>query len=80
MLKQIQLRLLAVYNSKEKAIGICSLDLRDFITGKDGVKIQQKVLFQKCFDKNASITIEVRAKEQFNAIRETILEESENNG
>jgi len=33
MPKLIQLRLLAFYNSKEKAIGICSVDLSKFIHG-----------------------------------------------
>lgn len=33
--KQIQFKLYAYYNSKEKAIGICSIDLSTFVNNKD---------------------------------------------
>ncbi|CDW73131.1 UNKNOWN [Stylonychia lemnae] len=77
--KFIQIRLIAFYNSKEKAIGICSVDLSHFIHGQkdQNGKIAAKVNFQKCFDKNAALSFEIRAKEQFNQIRESILEEQE---
>eukprot|EP00347_Sterkiella_histriomuscorum_P010840 403374724 len=78
--KVIQLRLIAFYNSKEKAIGICSVDLAQFVTGHKEAngRVPHKAVFQKCFDKNASINFEVRAKEQFNPIKEQITEETEN--
>lgn len=33
------------------------------------------MVFQKCFDKNATVTFDIKIKEQFNPINETITED-----
>ena len=58
----IQLRLFAFYNSKDKAIGLANVDLGQFI-GKQGKGQMCKVVFMKCFDKNANITFDVKVRE-----------------
>jgi len=60
----MQFRLFAFYNQKDKAIGLADVDLASFISfpnhGKD---LQHHVAFQKCFDKAATLTFEVRVRE-----------------
>jgi N-terminal C2 in EEIG1 and EHBP1 proteins len=58
----IQIRLFAFYNGKDKAIGLCNVDLAEYI-GKNGKGQMSKATFQKCFDKNANVTYEIRVKE-----------------
>jgi hypothetical protein len=60
----MQFRLIAFFNQKDKAIGLADVDLASFMDlphhGKD---LQHNVTFQKCFDKAATLTFEVRVRE-----------------
>jgi hypothetical protein len=64
---------MAFYNSKEKVIGYTNIDLSQF-AGK--LQSSVKLQFSKCFDKAASVSMEIKTKEQFSAINETIMEEA----
>ena len=60
----MQFRLFAFYNQKDKAIGLVDADLTQSLSlpnhGRDHL---QSIVFQKCFDKNATLTYEVRVRE-----------------
>ena len=62
----VHLRLLAYYNNKEKAIGIVSFDLASYVNNKD-LLIKNggiiKLNFEKCFDKQATISFSLKYKE-----------------
>ena len=55
----IQFRLYATHNLKDKCIGLCDVNLAEMMNQSQ----MQKISFQKCFDKNASLTFEVRSRE-----------------
>jgi len=50
----------ANYNGKDKTIGVATFDLAVFLNNgktQNGVKSEKsRLVFQKCFDKNSSIT------------------------
>jgi hypothetical protein len=51
---------MAFYNAKEKVIGYANLDLSQF-AGK--LQSSVKLQFSKCFDKAASVSLEIKTKE-----------------
>ena len=76
MTKPTYLKLFANYSGKDKAIGITTVDLAQFLNKNLNEK-PQKLLFQKCFDKAASVSISLKYKEIFDPIQETVTEEGE---
>ncbi len=55
----IQFRLYATHNQKDKCIGLFDVNLAESMNQTQ----EQKVVFQKCFDKNATLSFEVRSRE-----------------
>lgn len=68
---------MASYNGKDKAVGVASFDIgaylnKNLLKSNDSVT---KLPFTKCFDKQASISFQLKFKEIFNAINESVNED-----